>query len=100
MKRFWKIMLMVAVMLVLVACADNSKDNPNNSKEPGESQTEDDVLNEQNPSTEDETEIETEDESIDDGEDETKGEICWVSGSVVNFRNTCHVIAELTVFQS
>lgn len=92
MKYFGKMILVVTAMLVLVACADNSKDNPNDSNDPGESQTVGDNLNEQNPSTED--------ESIDNGDSEINGETYWVSGSVVNFRETPsmdgEVISQLT----
>ena len=78
-------MLMVAVMLVLFACADNSKNNQNNVKEPGESQTEGENLNEQNPATE----VESEDETID------TGGVYWVSGTTVNFRKTPSTSGEI-----
>ena len=81
MKRFCAVVLMVILMFVLVACADNQEGNKNNGDAPSVSQREEESLKEHNSSTE-------QDDTVDATEEDNRGEIYWVSGSVVNFRKT------------
>ena len=94
MKRFCAVVLMVILMFVLVACAANQEGNKNNGDAPSMSQTEGESLKEHNSSTE------QKDDTVDSTEEDNRGEICWVSGSVVNFRKTPstdgEVISQLT----
>ncbi|MGN1157847.1 MAG: L,D-transpeptidase family protein [Agathobacter sp.] len=94
MKRFCAVVLMVILMFVLVACSDNQEGNKNNGDAPSMSQTEGESLKEHNSSTE------QKDDTVDSTEEDNRGEIYWVSGSVVNFRKTPstdgEVISQLT----
>lgn len=94
MKRFCAVVLMVILMFILVACADNQEGNRNNGDAPSMSQTEGESLKEHNSSTE------QKDDTIGSTEEDNRGEIYWVSGSVVNFRKTPstdgEVISQLT----
>lgn len=94
MKRFCAVVLMVILMFILVACADNQEGNRNNGDAPSMSQTEGESLKEHNSSTE------QKDDTVDSTEEDNRGEIYWVSGSAVNFRKTPstdgEVISQLT----
>ena len=82
MKQFLKILLMVIMLSILAACADNQESNQNNTETPSVSHTENENLEDNSQLTE------YGDDTVDSTEDINRGETYWISGSTVNFRKT------------
>ena len=89
MKRFFTVVLMVTLMSALMACENHQDSSQNNTDAPSMSETEGEDLESQKPSTE------IEDDTNDSTEEVSRGETCWVSGSVVNFRKTPSTAGEI-----
>ncbi len=111
MKRFYTVLLMVIMMSVLSACADDQESNHQESNLPNTnvptiSYSEDVNLENNNPSAEEENpennsqSPEQEENTEVSIEDIHSGETYWISGSTVNFRKTPgtdgEVLAQLT----
>lgn len=99
MKRFLKIMLMVIMVSVMVACADNQESNRQESNmtyidSTSTSHSEDKTSENSNQSAEDENmennskPTKQEDNTVVSVEDIQSGETYWISGTTVNFRKT------------